>query len=341
MRKAPAQQPSLRRHLAALADCRARSPWEAGAIAVCPAFLVQTALPHRDLYATRPDGQPDPTRKETVYAVTNGTRSLTVRAGYTLDPHGTPTSLGIPYGALARLLLVYIATEALRTGRRRVDLGPSLSHLLRTLDIGGSGGRRGRTRYVHDQLRRLTTCVFSVERTRPAAATTHGAHPTKLRGEHLVLAERYRLWWDTESEGDAESRGDAASRGGPATGGTIVLGDGFFRTAQRSSFPVDLRKLQALRASPLAMDLYAFCTYNAARLSLSGRREKAIPWRSLHTQLGSHYHAGPDGLKEFARAARRALDRVRLVWPELDVATPPGRFVLRTHRPDVPMAPRL
>ena len=54
---------------------------------------------------------------------------------------------GLPFGNLARLLLAWVCTEAVRTQSRELILGPSLSGFMRKLGIapvgGGSRGARG------------------------------------------------------------------------------------------------------------------------------------------------------------------------------------------------------
>ena len=54
----------------------------------------------------------------------------------------------LPYGTLPRLLLAWVCTEAVRTGRRELVLGRSLAEFMRQIGItNDSGGRRGdRTR---------------------------------------------------------------------------------------------------------------------------------------------------------------------------------------------------
>src|SRR3984885_12715439 len=74
----------------------------------------QAALPHRRL----PDGQPWQVKGERV--------TLIVEPGSKPGPGATPVQVGVPYGSRARLILFYLQTEALRTGRREIELGRSL-----------------------------------------------------------------------------------------------------------------------------------------------------------------------------------------------------------------------
>lgn len=302
--------PVARRLAAAALAVRATPPREAGAIGVCPALVVTTALPHRE--PRDPDGRP-----RLVHTTTNGAATMVVRSGLPSVTDGAGAPAGVPYGAVARVLLVHIATEAARTGCRDVDLGPSLADFLRRLGMSGAGGAHGRPRYVVDQLRRLLGAVVTTER----RYETHGTR--FVDGDQLVVADQYRLW-------------TAGPRRGHAS---ITLGDRFFDHVQTRGVPVDLRKIAALRTSSLALDLYVWLTYRAQRLAQTGRPEVAVRWAQLHAQFGGGYRPDEAGLKEFARSCRRALARIRLLWPDLRVETPAGRLVLRSSRPDVVRRP--
>ena len=62
---------------------------------------------------------------------------------YTLIMTATGTAK-LPYGNLPRLLMAWVSTEAVRTQRRELILGRSLSEFMRKLDITStSGGTRG------------------------------------------------------------------------------------------------------------------------------------------------------------------------------------------------------
>src|SRR5919199_6925601 len=75
----------------------------------------QCALPHRRLA----DDQPWQIASERV--------RLVVQPGLRpVGDDGVLESVGVPFGAHARLILLFLQTEALRTGSREVELGASL-----------------------------------------------------------------------------------------------------------------------------------------------------------------------------------------------------------------------
>src|SRR3954470_25068203 len=74
-----------------------------------------------------------------------------------VSPDGTQSFefIGVPFGSHARLILLYLQTEALRTGRREVELGRSLREWLGRIGVS-VGGMTGRS--VRDQAERISRC---------------------------------------------------------------------------------------------------------------------------------------------------------------------------------------
>src|SRR6201997_5581649 len=88
----------------------------------------QTALPHR-----RP---PD---NSTIWKLETDSMTLLVEPGVRMLQTGEPAHVGVPFGAIARLILIYLQSEALRTGSRDVELGGSLRGFLKRLDLAPGG----------------------------------------------------------------------------------------------------------------------------------------------------------------------------------------------------------
>ena len=91
----------------------------------------------------------------------------------------------LPFGNLPRLLLAWVSTEAVKTGRRELVLGKSLSEFMRTLDIYSNSGRV-HTR-LRNQMKRLFGCTVTMVYEEPGA----------LRG--LVR------WWQTNTSSGGTS----------------------------------------------------------------------------------------------------------------------------------------
>src|SRR5271165_4431646 len=78
----------------------------------------QTALPHRR-----------PVDNAAIWKLETDSMTLLVEPGVRVAPGGNPAHVGVPFGAIARLILIYLQSEALRTGSRDVELGGSLRAL--------------------------------------------------------------------------------------------------------------------------------------------------------------------------------------------------------------------
>ena len=112
-----------------------------------------------------------------------------VNGPYTLIMTATGNAK-LPYGNLPRLLMAWVSTEAVRTQRRELILGRSLSEFMRKLDITStSGGTRGDRTRLRNQMKRLfNTHVQLVhehehgERFAPARISPGSTPVTVLRG---------------------------------------------------------------------------------------------------------------------------------------------------------------
>ena len=104
----------------------------------------QTALPHRR-----------PADNATIWQLETDSMTLLVEPGVRMTPEGTPVHVGVPFGAIARLILIYLQSEALRTGSRDIELGGSLRAFLGRLGIT-VGGKT--TKLVREQAERISRC---------------------------------------------------------------------------------------------------------------------------------------------------------------------------------------
>jgi Plasmid encoded RepA protein len=91
---------------------------EEGGIGFLYSGWCQTALPHRRLPDT--DGWQIETERTT----------LIVEPGMRPGTAGKPVSVGVPYGSRARLILIFLQSEAIRTRSREIELGRSLRTLV-------------------------------------------------------------------------------------------------------------------------------------------------------------------------------------------------------------------
>lgn len=187
---------------------------------------------------------------------TNGNGTLVIaRTGFDAK---LQKPIGYPYGSLPRLLLFWLNTEAVRTGKRRLEMGDTFAGFIRALGLDPSrGGARSDAKRLQEQMRRL----FS-------AAINFQSHNTGTNGHeqeqsmNMNVSTRRELWWDPKHPEQVA-----------LFGSWVELGELFFQAITEAPVPGDLRALRALKRSPLALDLYNWSTHKA----LSVARKRPVP----------------------------------------------------------------
>jgi Plasmid encoded RepA protein len=259
--------------------------------AYLPRELVQVTLPHKN-----PGNVP-------IWTRSNGNLTIGIQPGVNLT---TRESYGYPYGTVPRLLLFWVTTEAVRTKQRRLELGNSLRGFMAELGLnssnGSSGAKRSDARRLRDQMQRLFRARLSFQGT-PERNGRQG----EARLDMLVV-DASELWW-SHKEPDQ-----------PALWGSwIELGDKFFDAITAYPVPADMRALRALKGSALALDLYAWLSYEAFRAHRS-RKARFENWTQLHQHLGAEYARPAD----FRRKAKAAIRKIRTVYPGLKLGDRQG-----------------
>ena len=261
---------------------------DADSIAFMTRVLVQATLPHRD-----------PGIEAQGFARKNGYISLIIQPGLVALDDGQTRSIGIPYGALPRLLLAWINTEAVRTKERKIILGNSLSEFMRQLDLVPTGGRWGSITRLKEQMNRLFSARITFRYDKDIEAV-----------EEMIITKKRAMWWD-----------DKHPYQNSLFQSFIVLEQDFFDEMIKHPVPVDMRALKALRQSPLALDLYMWLTYRMSYL----RNDTAIPWTALKDQFGSDYKHNYD----FVKKAKKSLHIIQALYPDLKLEERRGRLILK------------
>lgn len=252
----------------------------------------QAALPHRRL------------ADNAAWQVTTDRVTLIVQPGLRPSPTGVPTAVGVPYGSRARLILLYLQTEAVRTNSREIELGRSLHAWLRRLEIP-IGGKQMAS--VRDQAERISRCRLSFQ-------IKQGTR-TGLVNQHILDTS---MFIDDEQD----------------QGGLFVemasLSQSFFDELKRHPVPVEEAAVRQLANNSLALDVYCWLAYRLH--SLSG--PITITWKALHSQFGRSV-ARVDHFKEYFRTV---LQLATSVYPDanVDEADSGIGLVLRPSKPPIP-----
>ncbi len=268
-----------------------------GMVGYSARLWAQVALPYRDPGAT------------SVWMRRNGTLALIVNPGAIADRDGT-YQRRYPFGVVPRLLLTWMATEAVRLQDRELVLGPSLAAFMRDIGFAQTGGAR--VQRLQEQVQRLAKCSITVEDSRP----------NLLVGESFSFADSWSLWW-TPKDGENEMLWPS----------TITLSEKYYQSIVAAPIPVDLRALAALRThggGGLPIDIYTWLAHRMSYLS----RSTLVPWVGLSEQFGSQYAH----LRQFRAELLKQLPRVLAVYPAAKVRPTADGLLLSPSR--TPISPR-
>lgn len=249
---------------------------DADALGFMAKMLVQTTLPHR----AQPGKQ---------YTRTDGDVTLSIT-----DLGG----VGLPYGSYPRLILVWMTTEALRTGERKLELGRSLSSFMGQLGLQCTGGHWGTIPRFRNQMERLFGAAISTRWKKDQGGQSNTG------GSNLLLAEEFDLWWTPQKLPRV-----------PLGQSSVTLSQNFFEQLVQAPVPLDMRAIKALKRSPLSLDLYAWATRRVSYL----KRPLRISWTSFQLSFGAGYAETPQGKSRFRGNAIEALYRVKAVYPQLRI----------------------
>jgi len=224
----------------------------------------------------------------------------------------------LPFGNIPRLLLAWLCTEAVRTQKRELILGNSLSVFMRKLGMEDrSGSARGDRTRLRNQMKRLFHCQIEL-----IYECEHGEQFMASR-----IADRGELWWDPRRPEEPvlwESK--------------IELGEKFFNEIIRHPVPLDMNTLKALKRSSLGLDWYMWLAYRTFAL----RAPLRLSWRQLYRQFGVDPAKANDKntVNRFRTHALRELEKIKLAWPDLNYATAKGVLILSPSTPTIPSAGR-
>ncbi|MBV9470576.1 MAG: hypothetical protein JOZ57_15155, partial [Abitibacteriaceae bacterium] len=180
--------------------------------------FVQCSMPHRD-----------PGKTE-AWVRRNGNFTLMIEPGF--DPK-TKRSLGVPFGENAKLLAIWLETEAIKQGKC-IKFGRSFNDFLRACgcnpDTGG--GKRSAAKSMKNQMQRFFNARFSFE-----FSEVYAEQKLETRF-NMNVARKVQYWWDLKSP-DQGSFFDSE----------IVLDEEFYKAITANPISIDLREVIALKNS--------------------------------------------------------------------------------------------
>ena len=254
----------------------------------------QAALPHRRL----PDDKAWQIRSDHV--------NMLVQPGLRPSNFGDPEQIGVPYGSRARLIMLYVQSEALRTRSREVGLGRSMNQWLIRMGVPVGGKSMSA---IKDQAERISRCSF-----------TFDGKGTKAGGIARMTIFDRAIFAEIE---DVPGQGSLFPQ-------VAKLSEQFFEQLNAHPVPLDEAAVRAISNNSMALDLYAWLSYRLHAL----KGVTPVSWAALMGQFGG-------GFASIRNFRMTFLDNLRLalaVYRDANVEVTERGVDLHPSRP--PIAPR-
>lgn len=254
----------------------------------------QASLPHRRL------------ADDAHWEIQTDRVSLIVQPGLRGVIGGSPVAVGVPFGSRARLIILYLQTEAIRTGKREIELGRSLHAWLKRLEIP-IGGKSMKD--VRDQAERISRCRLTFQ------ISTAGR--SGLINQNILDSAMFVANESTQDDLFIE---------------TAKLSEGFFEQLQKHPVPIEEAAVKQIANNSMALDVYVWLSYRLHAL----KEPRPVTWKALHAQFGR----GITRMDHFKQQFRDTLSLALAVYPEANVELDGTTgIILKPSRP--PVATRL
>jgi hypothetical protein len=253
----------------------------------------QAALPHRKL------------ANDKGWQIEGERVTLIVEPGMRKGMQGEPESVGVPYGSRARLILLRLQSEALRTQSREVELGRNLNDWLTKMGIP-VGGRSFKE--VKDQTERISRCRLTFE--------IRQGNRVGMTNQNIMESAIF-----FESPDPAQ---------GTLFAQHARLSEAFFTSLQKHPVPIEEAAIRAIANNSMAIDIYAWLAYRLHALP----KATPVSWRALKQQFGISFSR----LDNFKATFCSNLKLAMAVYREAKIEDGPQGLILYPSKP--PVAPR-
>src|SRR6476661_2070256 len=241
-----------------------------------------TALPHKKLA----DDQPWEKKGHRV--------TLLVEPGR-LKTGGRTKLYGVPYGARARMILLYLQTQAVRTGSREVALGRSMRDWMERMGLA-VGGETARS--LREQAARISACTLKF-------FWEDDKHEAWARGAIVTSGLRFKV--PENSQGTLwEDR--------------VVLDEVFWKALRDHPVPLLEAAIRQLRDRSMSLDIYIWLAWRCHQLT----KPTPISWPAIHAQFGGGFKQ----LKHFKPSFIEALDAAVAAYPDARIGIREGGIIL-------------
>lgn len=254
-------------------------------IGIMHAGFAVTALPHKDIEENR-------------WVRQGGNVKLLVESGNDADLK----PVGLPFGSIARMILLYLQTEAVKTRSREIELGRSMNQWLQTMGVDNGGKTY---KLVREQSKRLSLCRLTFYRLYDnATRVTNGSF---VRDAILPTenADQLSLWRES-----------------------VQLDEGFYQSLVEHPMPVREAAIRELGARSMSIDIYIWLAYRLHRIE----QPVSVSWNALYQQFGAGYRQ----VRQFRAKFKEPLALALAAYPEARVSVDDAGVTLIPSAPPVP-----
>lgn len=263
---------------------------ESRALGITYSGFCLTSLPHKKL---NPDAD---------WRRDQGRVTLLVEPGKERKRDGSLVPVGVPYGAKARLILIYLQTRAIQDDSREIELGRSMNAWLDRMGVSVGGSTY---KAVQEQATRINLCKLTFYWDKNGA---DGAVNTSIVEGSIRLRDddgQSTLWRET-----------------------VQLSETFYNALKRSPVPIWEPAIKHLAGHSMAIDVYVWLAYRLHALD----KPTPISWAALYSQFGGGFAQ----VKHFKPEYRKALDLAMAVYEDARVELTDAGVILSPSRPPIP-----
>ena len=242
-----------------------------------------TSLPHK-------------VQEETIWRREGHNLTLVLQSG--TDRQGKP--VGLPYGSYARFILLFLQSQAVKTGSREIELGRSMRVWLGTMELSIGGTTY---RMVGEQARRISHCRLQFFGQQDGMEVMrHGGFVDGAISMSDV--EQPALWQDQ-----------------------VLLNEEFYRALRDHPVPVSESALRAIGPRSMVIDVYIWLAYRLHAL----KKDVEVSWPALHGQFGAGFQLPRKFRSHFIECLELAL----AAYPDARVSVGDKGITLHPSRPAI------
>ena len=209
-------------------------------------------------------------------------------------------AVGLPYGSYARFILLFLQSQAVKTGSREIELGRSMRVWLGTMELSIGGTTY---RMVSEQARRISHCRLQFFGQKDGKEIMrHGGFVDGAIS--MADVEQPTLWQDR-----------------------VLLNEEFYRALRDHPVPVSESALRAIGPRSMVIDVYIWLAYRLHAL----KADVEVSWPALHGQFGAGYQL----LRKFRMHFIECLELALAAYPDARVSIGDKGVTLHPSRPAI------